>query len=696
MLTAKRSKTVRFGAFVADFGLQVLTKSGVRMKVPAQALRILEALVERPGELVSRQELCRLLWPDDTHVQFEHSLNVMVNRLREVLGDSARQPRFIETAPKQGYRFVAAVEWETAPPEEIPSSPAIRVGRWAWWAAGVGAAAVVWLGVWLWMGRRVEDRPTYVVPLTTFAGSKDMATFSPDGSQVAFVWDGNRNPNDLARSRQRDLYVKVVDQGEPVRLTDTPGNEEYPGWSPDGRRIAFQRRDEGKSWIYFISALGGLEQRVCEAGPGFSWSPDGRRLALAGGADEKGRNQIFLHDLATGTRRQVTVSGSYSDSFPRFSPDGESIAFQRSFTVSAREVMVVRVGGGEARRLTFDQRPVAGHAWTGDGKEIVFSANRGDGEQLWRVPIRGGTPERVSTSSVTALAPAVSRDGRRLAFTEQFTDANLYSYSGAAPPKLTLESSRDDHSPSFSPDGSRVVFASKRSGTEEIWIADAGEAGPAVRLTSFRGPAAGSPRWSPDGQWIAFDARVSGSPDVYVMRPDGGGMRKVTESDAAEFLPSWSRDSQWIYFATNRTGTRTIWKQRLAGGEAVQVTRGEGFESFESPDGKWLYFTRNQGRDGIWGVNPGGGEERLVKGLEDAGFWRAWAVTRRGVYFVPRSAVEVRLLDLATGQVKLVRELRRAPVSGYPGLAVTQDGTRMIVAHLDQAVNDLMLIEGFR
>ncbi|HBY62816.1 MAG TPA: hypothetical protein DEH78_23580 [Solibacterales bacterium] len=696
MLAVRPSKTARFGVFVADFASHELTKGGVRLKVPAQALQILEALVERRGDLVTRQELSRLLWPDNTHVQFEHSLNVMVNRLREALGDSARQPRFIETVPKQGYRFVAPVEWEAPAMAQAAVPPPPRAPRrWISWAVG-GAVAAGALAAFLWLRPAAEERPMYVVPLTTFAGSKDMVTFSPDASHIAFVWDGNRNPNDLARNRQRDLYVKVVDQGDPVRLTDTPGNEEYPAWSPDGRRIAFQRRDEGKVRIYLIPALGGAEHLVGEAGPGFSWSPDGRRLAIAGVADANGRNQIFLHDLTNGTRKQVTVAGTYSDSFPKFSPDGESIAFQRSFTLSAREAMVVGVNGGEPRRLTFDRRPLNGHAWTGDGKEIVFAANRGDGDQLWRVPARGGTPQRVSTSSLTAFAPAVSRDGRRLAFTEQFTDANLYLYSAAAAPAALADSSRDDHSPSFSPDGSRFVFASKRSGTEEIWITGAQGDGAPLRLTSFRGPAAGSPRWSPDGQWIAFDSRASGSPDIYVMHPDGTGMRRVTESDAAEFLPSWSADSKWIYFATNRTGTRTIWKQPLAGGEARQVTQGEGFESFESPDGKLLYFTRNQGKQGIWSVKPHGGEERLVRGLEEGGFWRAWTVTSRGVYFVPRQGTEVRRLEFETGRVLAVRPLARPPVSGYAGLAVTRDGVRMIVTHLDRAVNDLMLIEGFR
>jgi DNA-binding winged helix-turn-helix (wHTH) protein len=101
---------IRFGPFEADFQSQELKKHGVRLRLPGQSFQILKVLVERPGELVTREELRQTLWPSDTFVDFEHSLNAAVNRLRECLGDDADNPRYIETLPRRGYRFIGAVE----------------------------------------------------------------------------------------------------------------------------------------------------------------------------------------------------------------------------------------------------------------------------------------------------------------------------------------------------------------------------------------------------------------------------------------------------------------------------------------------------------------------------------------------------------------------------------------------------------
>ncbi len=703
--------SVRFGVFEADFESGELRKGGVRLRLPGQALEILQALIECPGELVTREGLRDRLWPGDTFVDFDHGLNVMVNKLRDVLGDSAKAPCYVETVPRRGYRFIAPLAaWAKTPPAPavarlVPvngaSPKASHRRRRLWWAVPV--LGILATGVWMIVPRPAVPQISSVVPITTFPGSKDFASFSPDGNQVAFAWVGPQAAGSAGRDngRNRHIYVKLIDAGEPLRLTHAPDDELLPAWSPDGRHIAFLRKEGARQSVYLVPALGGTERRICEAGTGLAWSPDGKTLAIASPPDARGRNHIVLHSLQRGEERSLTRPEPYSDSFPAFSPDGRTVAFLRSFSISAREVMTVAASGGEPARLTFDERPVWGLAWTADGREIVYSANRGGAEALWRVRRAGGPPQRVMVTSQTAVYPAISRQGTRLAYTEEFNDSNIYLYAGPrfAASSALAHSTREDHSPQFSPDGERVVFVSRRTGSDEIWVTRRGGGSPA-QLTSFAGPATGSPRWSPDGRWIAFDSRAGGSADIYIVDPEGAGLRRLTTESSEDVLPAWSGDGRRLYFASNRGGDRQIWKLSLEGESPAQVTRGGGYECFESPDGKLLYFTRDRGVAGIWSVSVNGGEEKPVPELAPAGYWRSWGVNREGLYFVskeePGSGRAIRMFHFATRRITQLLKVGHEPLWLQGGLALSQDGRWLLYAQLDHAVNDLMLIENFR
>src|SRR5262249_24878949 len=153
----------------------------------------------------------------------------------------------------------------------------------------------------------------------------------------------------------------------------------------------------------------------------------------------------------------------------------------------------------------------------------------------------------------------------------------------------------------YSPDGERIVFASSRSGTSEIWVCDR-EGQNSIQLTSMNGPATGTPHWSPDSRHIAIDSRPGGNPDIYVIGLEVGTPRRLTSDPSQEVVPSWSRDGRWIYFASNRTGTYQIWKAPAEGGPAVQVTKGGGFHGHESMDGRYLYYAKSANQPGLWRV----------------------------------------------------------------------------------------------
>jgi eukaryotic-like serine/threonine-protein kinase len=581
-------------------------------------------------------------------------------------------------------------------------------------SVAVFAIALAALVVWYVYANRLTSRPEApnlsVVPLTSFEGYKDFGTLSPDGSRVAFSWNGGEGGS--GGNPERSIYTKRIGPDDPVRLTFALQDDRFPAWSPDGRTIAFCRalapvHDPSRYAIYVIPAFGGQEQKIGEGGMGVSWSPDGETLAVADPPAESGG--IVLVSLQTRQRHSITNPHPYSDNLPVFSPDGRWIAFTRVFGFSAREIFIVPAAGGTARRLTFDREPTYGAAWTPDSREIVFASNRGiGGESLWRVPLNGGSPRRLSATLEGGFYPSISQMGKRLVYTQAWKDTNIDVYEGAGfgsnsvpgrfgTPKGLILSSRRDDSPSISPGGEKIAFVSKRTGNEEIWVCDR-NGGHLVQLTSFKGPGTGTPRWSPDGHGIVFDSLAAGNPDIYIMDAAGGEPRRLTTGPSGNFMPSWSPDGKWIYFKSNRSGSDQLWKIPALGGSPIQLTHGGAVEGFAGPDGKLVYYTK---RDwgAIWTVPVDGGPEKILPELAHFDrIFRSWGIIDRGIYFMSRQNTPhqtIRFFNFATRRVTSLVTLDKEPIWDYPDVALEPDGRRLLFACLDQEVNDLMLIENF-
>ena len=553
--------------------------------------------------------------------------------------------------------------------------------------------------------------------MTRFPGRETQPAFSPDGRQIAFAWDGGEENNS-------DIYVTLLDTGGPLQLTTNPAPDHSPVWSPDGRYIAFTREGEGGG-IYRVPALGGAEQQLAEIFPTgvyyrgayhqfsrntLSYSPDGKYLAVADTTAAGEPFSIFLLDVETREKWPLTSppAASVGDDSPAFSPDGHTLAFAR-LMAGGRDIYVVPVTGGEPKPLTAEStvRPGSftdGLAWTPDGREIVFASNRTGNFLLWRVPVAGGAPTRIDVDAQDVSRPAISRAGNRLAWIQTSSDRNIWRVEipvteGQHPaPTRLIASTATDSNPQYSPDGTRIVFGSNRSGTQEIWVSDRDGRNP-MRLTNIGGPVTGTPRWSPDGRQIAFDSMEGSNRDIYVVSSNGGEHHRLTTDSAEDTCPSWSRDGRWIYFGSGRSGSLQIWKMPSAGGQAVQVTTQGGFEGFESPDGKYFYYAKGRDVRGIWRIPVEGGVETRVVDHHGAGFWRSWAVTEDGIYFVtaempPRPIIE--FFSFAAGDVRQVAILERPVHPRVWGFAVSPDRRWILYTQTDQSSSDIMLMERFR
>jgi Tol biopolymer transport system component len=584
------------------------------------------------------------------------------------------------------------------------------------WALSIAAALVIaTVGVWLVRGKNeVPESPLVAVPLTSYSGSESAPSFSPDGTQVAFAWDGEKQDN-------WDIYVKQIGVEPPFRLTNDPAMDYSPTWSPDGRFIAFLREISlDKSAIVLAPQRGGQERVLGEInavlggwsfyGPYLSWTPDSKWLICPAPVTGQRVLALDLFSIETGERRKLTnpPTEEVGDTTPAISPDGRTLVFSRvSPDLYNVTLWLLHLGEGyrpigKEEKVQLSNMTNVGAVWLPDGSEFVFSSGTGTNFGLWRMAASNGAiPRRLELAASNAFSPTISRQGNRLAFETGTGDLNIWRIDLREPgkkpstPTQFIASTQVELYPAYSPDGRKIAFMSQRSGTAEIWVCDR-DGSKAVQLTSFGGHAVYGPSWSADGQNVAFTAVQKGmKDDVYVISASGGVPRRLTTHPAEDKWPSWSHDGKWIYFASTRSGREEIWKIPSNGGEAVQITQNSGDVPKESPDGEFLYYMKGWPRVvSVWRISVGGGQETKV--LDSVHAEGQWTVGKEGIYFFKtpdqRGHSDICFYGLATGQTRKIITIQR-PVAN---IAVSPDTRTILYSQFDETGSDLMLIENFR
>ncbi len=552
--------------------------------------------------------------------------------------------------------------------------------------------------------------PFETIPITSYTGMEDSSSFSPDGEQIAFSWRSEAVGNS-------EICVKLVHAVDRRCITSDPRSDFLPSWSPKGDWIAFLRSlSPQRLGVYIISPLGEQERQVTEVATRetleylgrIAWTPDGEKLIVSDRDPASGQFRLWSLALESLERIPLTTPpmSSQGDRNPSVSPDGRALVFVRESNLLGdlymQAISPEFLPTGIPRQLTFENGFTVDPVWIPGKEEILFASAEAvsiTNLQLRKVSASGGESGAVPfVTGEGAYAPAVSPDGRRIAFTRYQNDRNIWrldranpSAAWTQPRKLSeLSSTRDEAFPAMSPDGTRIAFVSNRSGAFDIWVSNSD--GSNVVQRTFLGSLSGSVEWSPDGKQIAFDWNPDGNWDVYIVGADQGDPRRLTTSPSDEFVDAWSRDGRFLYFNSNQTGSVQIWKMAPAGNPGpIQVTRNGGYLGAESLDGKDLYYTKEPRTSAIHKLSLSTGiEEIVVPSMRYFGF----AVAAQALFYFTTDVPEqigasLKVFDLANRRTTTIATVT-APVSG--GVNVSSNAQTILYSQRDQLGSDLFLV----
>jgi DNA-binding winged helix-turn-helix (wHTH) protein len=703
---------VRFGIFEVDLRNGELRKGGVLVKLQQQPFKVLALLVSRPGDIVTREELRDQIWGGDTFVDFDQGMNFCIKQIRVALGDQADTPRYVETLPRRGYRFIAPLERRplTPPAEASPlangseslatpprpltfpfphpteitrvdQGPTAPPRRWGPTSRRAGVAAVLALvvaGAYL-AGRRAALSPSPAFLRLTFRrGFVDTARFTPDGEVIySAMWDGG--PAQTFATRVGSADTRPL--GYPkARVQGVAGTE----------MALLVPRDEGLPVLSRAPLAGGPPREIIEDIGQADWAPDGSDFAIV--RRVKGFARL---EFPVGRVLLETVPGRISHL--RVSPRLDRVAFLEHPVPDDDRGSVVTIDrDGVRTTLSTDWASLEGLAFSPSGDEVWFTGTKvGADLALYAVSLKG-RERLVHRSPGRLVLRDIGRDGRVLLARHTFRleiralidgEENERDLTWFELPLLS----------DLSEDARQIVFCESgdAGGPGYGVFVRATDGSPPVRLGDGRPFGL-----SPDGKWVL--SKAVRPPYRLVMLPTGAGESRVLKDDGLQDIRGveWLPDGRRLLITANEAGRLPrMWVQDLDGGKPRAVTPegAMGKDAVISPDGRFVVAYANGAMRGLrYPVD--GGEPRPIPGLEDNEYPLQW--TDDGTLYVRKGGVPAKItrIDVESGQREAWKELApRDPAGVWSMMRVmlTRDG-KSYAYGFSRSLSELYLVEGLR
>lgn len=667
-----------FDRFRIDANERVLMADGEIVTLTQKAFDVLMVLVERRGQIVSKDELMELVWPD-TFVE-EGNLAQNIYTLRKVLGQTNDGQDFIKTVPKRGYRFALDVsEHRDVQPDSVIEKPAIlnvpaktpvpnsvvvpfpmehraaahqppqkswgeSLSRHKMLVVTLAVLLIGSVGSLIWLGNSSgwnlfsSDSSTKLnISNLTTTGNVACSAVSPDGKFVAYALTETAQRSSLWLMQLATLNVQQV---------IAPAEVQYHAltFSRDGQFIYYVARENNSTRTLFqVSVLGGASKKLLENVPtAVSFSPDGKRLAFRRSFDERREAALFTAN-ADGSNEKQLAAVAYPNSFgdPAWSPDGNMIACAGGYSEGGAnmEVVAVRADDGAIKSASAQKfRWIGQLAWLPDSSGLMMVASRDPAElrQVWQLDYVTGETRRVTN------------------------DNNHYN-------RLSL-----------SADGKTMVVSQLKQVTN-MWMIPREDAGRAEQITFGAGGYRGRLSWTPDGR-IVYDSEAANAATISVMNADGSHQKQLLGEQPNKSYAGRSYvspDGRYVLFASDVNGTRHIWRMNADGSNPVQLTNGDGEDTPHcSQDCRWVVYTKLErkgaGRPTIWRVSIEGGSPTQL--TEDFTMYPAVSPDGKVIACVqsaPNEPGRVAIYPLEGG--KPIKIFPR-PIDGTPLIRWTPDG----------------------
>jgi Tol biopolymer transport system component len=621
---------------------------------------------------------------------------------------------------KQDMEMEARLEQRAYPLGALSGATASRSGQvnvmqsgtahQAWWSGWSAKAAlalggiVVLTAAWFLLSRfrggagetPATLRSAAFAQLTDQAGQELFPSLSPDGKSFVYVRDG-------------DIYFQRVGGKNLLNLTkDSPAADTQPAFSPDGEHIAFRSERDGGG-IFVIGATGESVKRLTDFGYNPVWSPDGQEILCAtlGIVQPAGRSAIFSQlwsvNVATGERRLVTKGDAVQ---PNWSPNGSRIAYWGLHQGGWRDIWTIPARGGEPVAVTNDAAVDWNPVWSPDGKHLYLASDRGGSMNFWRVPIEEasgkvlGPPEPVTTPSSYSEHLSFSRDGRRMAYVQTISSANLQQV-GFDPARETLvggpvpitQGSRQATAPNLSPDGEWLTFGFQGEKQEDLYVIRRGGTG--LRQLTDDIYKDRTPRWSPDGKRIAFYSDRSGRYEIWLISPDGSRLEQLTyTSGQSPIYPVWSPDGTRLAYSIEGSGAFILeigkpWKEQSPQALPPMSDPPGRFTAWSwSPDGQRLagWRQRTEGAPPASNIVLYSFVSQQYEQLTDVGNGPIWLSDSRRLLFLRQGH-----LWLADSQSKKFHEILSVAPHNIASLGLSRDN-RLICFSLSATEADIWLM----
>ncbi len=699
-------KLYAFGPFVADPVTGTLRQGGAHVVLTLKSFEVLMVLIERRGQVVDKDVLLKLVWPD-TIVE-ENNLARHISTLRKALNDHPPDYQFIVTVPGRGYRFVAPVEEipRTALKPEAPAihaapvtpppvppratqpppvaQPFARTRAVALALAGVTAAGITGIVLLGNFPRKVPDATDRKLwQLTSSGGLESDASWAPNGQAIAYSSDRDGN---------FDIWSQPLGDAQPTRLTSSPSHDWQPSWSPDGKFVAFRSERDGGG-VFLVPANGGPERRITNFGYTPRWSP--REQTILFSSSNTVRSKLYVAGADGGQLRQVL--SEFLDEFASYRaawhPDGRRISVFGTHRRDGLSFWTIALDGSSPVRSTVDANVairltktsvnLTEFVWSPRADALYFEGRSEEAVNIWRIAVdpksmewRDG-PERVTVGGGLDTNIAVSPDGTKLAFTVRDESTRLWSLpfdpiAGRilAKGEPITPKGADALFPDVPPNGMYVVYRTARRGKHEFRRRSliAGE----DRVLPMTGDML-VPRWSDDGAQLAFRRLLPAGSDpaarlnaIVLVAADGTNERNLTTPGQPELTPyDWSSDGKWILASCDQgPESRTaVCVLPVAGAphaeKQMRVIAADPdrnlFQATYSPNQKWIAFNATSpGLSAIYVVSSEGGQWTPVS---EGTFWDdkpRWSPDGRTLYFVSNRSgflnVWARRFDPATSK----------------------------------------------